>query len=138
MDGAHSHIATTGDVEMKTKRTTWRQAWAFAIAAVALGLAASARAQNAVEAVTGSIQGGTEVVRIDFTQPLAAVPAGFSIQAPARVALDVPGATNAVGRNTVEINQGNVRSVNIVQSGDRTRLVVNLKAPAGYHAQLQG
>jgi len=119
-------------------RATWRQAWAIVALMVASGLAFSARAQNAVEAVTGSIQGGTEVVRIDFAQPLAAVPAGFAIQAPARVALDIPGATNAMGRSTVEINQGNVRSVNVVQAGDRTRLVVNLKAPSGYRAQLQG
>ena len=119
-------------------RITWQRAWAFVAALAAMGLAFSAHAQNAVEAVTGSIQGGSEIVRIDFSQPLAAVPAGFSIQAPARVALDVPGATNAMGRNSIEINQGNVRSVNIVQSGDRTRLVVNLKVPAGYRAQLQG
>jgi type IV pilus assembly protein PilQ len=123
---------------MKNKRITWRQVWGFALAMAAMGLAFSARAQNTVEAITGSIQGGAEVVRVDFGQPLAAVPAGFSIQTPARVALDIPGVSNAMGRNSVEINQGNVRSVNVVQSGDRTRLVVNLKTPAGYHAQLQG
>jgi type IV pilus assembly protein PilQ len=123
---------------MNNKRITWRQAWAFMAAIAAAGLGFSAHAQNSVEAVTGSIQGGSEVIRIDFAQPLPAVPAGFSIQAPARVALDVPGVTNALGRNAVEINQGNVRSVNVVQAGDRTRLVVNLKAPAGYRAQLQG
>ncbi|MEJ6021856.1 type IV pilus secretin PilQ [Ramlibacter sp. PS4R-6] len=119
-------------------KTTWGKARAFALAFATAVLALPAYAQNAVEAVTGSIQGGVEVIRIDFTQPLAAVPAGFSIQAPARVALDVPGASNGLGRNTVEINQGNVRSVNVVQAGDRTRLVVNLKAPSGYRAQLQG
>jgi type IV pilus assembly protein PilQ len=123
---------------MNNNRIRWRQAWALVVAIAAAGLAFPARAQNSVEAVTGSIQGGSEVIRVDFTQPLAAVPAGFSIQAPARVALDVPGATNGMGRNMVEINQGNVRSVNVVQAGDRTRLVVNLKAPAGYRAQLQG
>jgi type IV pilus assembly protein PilQ len=123
---------------MKNNRISWRQAWALVVATVAAGLAFSAHAQNSIEAVTGTIQGGAEVIRVDFSQPLAAVPAGFSIQAPARVALDVPGATNGMGRNMVEINQGNVRSVNVVQSGDRTRLVVNLKAPAGYRAQLQG
>jgi type IV pilus assembly protein PilQ len=123
---------------MKNNGISWRQAWTFVVAMAAAGLAFSARAQNSVEAVTGSIQGGSEVVRIDFSQPLTAVPAGFSIQAPARVALDVPGATNGMGRNSVEINQGNVRSVNVVQAGDRTRLVVNLKAPASYRAQLQG
>jgi type IV pilus assembly protein PilQ len=123
---------------MNNKRITWRQVWGFALAMTATALAFSARAENSIEAVTGSIQGGSEVVRIDFSQPLAAVPPGFSIQTPARVALDISGVSNAMGRNAVEINQGNVRSVNVVQSGDRTRLVVNLKTPAGYHAQLQG
>ncbi len=119
---------------------SWLRAWAyFGVAVVASGLAFSARAQTtSIESVTGSIQGGSEVVRIDFSQPLTAVPPGFAIQAPARVALDVPGASNGLGRPTVEINQGNVRSVNVVQSGDRTRLVINLKTAANYRAQLQG
>jgi len=95
-------------------------------------------AQAVVESVTSSIQGGTDVIRIDFSQPLPAVPAGFAIQAPARIALDVAGATNGMGRSTIEINQGNVRSVNVVQSGERTRIVLNLKSPSSYRAQLQG
>jgi len=123
---------------MNYNRISWRQVCALGAALFAAGLAFSARAQNAVEAINGSIQSGVEVVRIDFAQPLPAVPTGFAIQAPARVALDVPGVTNGLGRNTVEINQGNVRSVNVVQAGERTRLVMNLKTPAGYKAQLQG
>ena len=116
----------------------WR--WARKLLAVcpALLLSMSALAQNAVQSVTGSIQGGAEVVRIDFAQPLTAVPAGFAIQAPARIALDFPGVTNAIGRSTVEINQGNLRSVNVVQAGERTRLVLNLKAAASYKAQIDG
>ncbi|HEX9720877.1 MAG TPA: type IV pilus secretin PilQ [Ramlibacter sp.] len=96
------------------------------------------RAQTVIESVSSSLQGGSEVVRIDFSQPLQAIPAGFAIQSPARIALDVPGATNGLGRSTVEINQGNLRSVNVVQAADRTRLVLNLKAAAAYKAQLQG
>src|SRR5262249_29697802 len=124
VDGARCHIATAGKVEMNCNRINWRRAWALGAALVATLVTFSARAQNAVEAVNGSVRAGVEVVRIAFAQPLAAVPAGFSIQAPARVALDVPGASNGLGKNTVEINQGNVRSVNIVQAGDRTRLVL--------------
>ena len=113
--------------------------WMLALLLCSLGLwmPALARAQ-VVESVTSQIQGGVEVVRIDFSQPLQAVPNGFAIQSPARVALDVPGATNGLGRNTVEINQGNIRSVNVVQAGERTRLVVNLKTAGAYGAQLQG
>jgi type IV pilus assembly protein PilQ len=125
---------------MKNKNNwiNWRAALALAGSVLAGTWCLPAAAQTVVESVTSSIQGGVEVVRIDFSQPLQAVPAGFAIQAPARVALDVPGATNGLGRSTVEINQGNVRSVNVVQAGERTRLVLNLKAPASYKAQLQG
>ena len=123
---------------MNKNPLTWRMAWAFAALLLTAGWSSALRAQTVVESVTSSIQGGVEVVRIDFSQPLAAVPAGFAIQAPARIALDVPGAVNGLGRSTVDINTGNVRSVNVVQSGDRTRLVLNLKSPAAYKAQLQG
>ena len=122
---------------MKNNMITWRGAGTFAFLFWVAGCL-SAYAQNVVEAVTSSMQGGVEVVRIDFSQPLQAVPAGFAIQAPARIALDVPGATNGLGRSTVEINQGNLRSVNVVQAGERTRLVLNLKSAASYKAQLQG
>jgi len=123
---------------MNKNQITWRRVWAFAALLLAAGWSSQLRAQTVVEAVSSSIQGGVEVVRIDFSQPLQAVPAGFAIQAPARIALDVPGATNGLGRSTVEINQGNLRSVNVVQATDRTRLVLNLKTAAAYKAQLQG
>jgi len=122
---------------MKKNLIMWRSAWAFACFALAACWSAGASAQTVVESVTSSIQGGVEVIRVDFSQPLAAVPAGFVIQAPARIALDIPGASNGLGRSTVDINQGNLRSVNVVQAGDRTRLVLNLKSPTAYHAQLQ-
>ncbi|MDM0114441.1 type IV pilus secretin PilQ [Variovorax sp. J22R133] len=104
----------------------------------ALGTAIAAHAQNAIEAVTSSMQSGSEVIRIDLTQPLAALPTGFVIQTPARIALDFPGVTNAIGRSTIDVNQGNLRSVNVVQAGDRTRLVMNLKEATNYKAELQG
>ncbi len=95
-------------------------------------------AGNAIQAVTASVQGGVEVIRIDLTEPLTAVPTGFSIQSPARIALDFPGINNAMGRSTVDINLGNLRSARVVQAGERTRVVLNLKASATYKAEIQG
>jgi len=95
-------------------------------------------AQNAIQSINSSQQAGAEVVRIELSQPLASVPNGFAVQTPPRVAVDLPGVTNALGKSTVDINQGNLRSINVAQSGDRTRLVMNLKQPANYQAQIQG
>jgi type IV pilus assembly protein PilQ len=95
-------------------------------------------AQGAIESVSGSLQGGNEVVRIDLSEALTALPTGFTIQSPARIALDFPGVANAMGRSTVEINQGNLRSVSVVQAGERTRVVLNLKQSAPYKAEILG
>ncbi len=111
------------------------------VASLSLSLSVLAQAPaagNAIQAVTASVQGGVEVVRIDLTEPLTAVPTGFSIQSPARIALDFPGINNAMGRSTVHINLGNLRSANVVQAGERTRVVLNLKASATYKAEIQG
>ncbi|MDP2418986.1 MAG: type IV pilus secretin PilQ [Hydrogenophaga sp.] len=97
-----------------------------------------AQAQNAIQSLTGGVQGGVEIIRIETSQPLSAVPTGFTIQAPARIALDFPGVVNNIGRNAVELNQGNLRSANVVQAGDRTRVVINLKQPAAYQAKVDG
>ena len=113
----------------------WKRVfWGFALALVSL----ASQAQTAIEAVSGSVQGGAEVIRIDLSQPLTAIPSGFTIQSPARIALDFPGISNGMGRSTVDINQGNLKSVSVVQAGDRTRVVLNLKQPTAYKAQLQG
>ena len=128
---------------MRTKAETltmlkWR---AVLMALVAFGagtLSASAMAQNTIQSVTSTQQAGTEVVRIELSEALTALPTGFSTQAPPRIAIDLPGVGNSMGRNVVEINQGNLRSVSVAQAGERTRLVLNLKQASGYRAQLQG
>nr|WP_241463986.1 type IV pilus secretin PilQ [Rhodoferax saidenbachensis] len=112
--------------------------WQQVIILGAVLLGGAVQAQTSIEAVTGSLQGGSEVIRIDLSQQLTALPTGFVIQAPARIALDFPGVANAMGRSTVEINQGNLKSVSVVQAGERTRVVLNLKQPAAYKAEIQG
>lgn len=114
--------------------------WCTRLAAFVLVLATplAAVAQNAIRSITTSQQAGAEVVRIELAQPLTALPNGFAVQTPPRIAIDLPGVGNALGRPSVEINQGNLRSVNVAQAGERTRLVLNLRAPSSYRAELQG
>jgi type IV pilus assembly protein PilQ len=95
-------------------------------------------AQTVLESVVGSVQNGVDVIRIDFAQPLAELPRGFAVQSPPRVALDFPDTVNGSGKNIFDINQGNLRSVNVVQAGDRSRVVLNLKQATSYSAEIQG
>ena len=93
------------------RRMLHKARWGIAVGGWLLG--SLAWAQSAIESVSGSIQGGTEVVRIELSEALAADPTGFAIQSPARIALDFPGTTNGTGKSVVELNQGNLRSINI-------------------------
>ncbi len=119
----------------------WRTrlaAFLLACAAPVLALAQAAGTGNTIQSITSTQQAGAEVVRIELSQPLTAVPNGFAVQTPPRVAIDLPGVGNATGKSVVDINQGNLRSVAIAQAGERTRLVLNLRQAASYRAELQG
>jgi len=122
--------------ENRTMRT-WT-AGAALVLALGLGFPMASWAEPRITSVTGSQQGGTDVVRVELSEALTAIPAGFAVQAPPRVAIDLPGVTNASGKSSIELNQGNVRSVSVASSGDRTRIVLNLKVPSSYHAEIQG
>ena len=107
--------------------------------AAGAGLAAAAHAQsNAIESVTSSQQGASTVLSVRMKSPPTAAPASFVVANPPRLALDFPDTGNAVGQNMVELGQGDARSANLVQSGDRTRLVVNLRRPVVQQTRVEG
>ena len=95
-------------------------------------------AQNAIENVSSFIQGGSEIVRIDLSAPLPALPAGFVVQSPPRIALDFPGVASKLPRNAIDFNRGNLRSAQVVQGGERSRVVISLKRATTYRASLDG
>ncbi len=115
----------------------WRSR-AFLAFAFLVGLPASVFAQISIQSITSTQQAGANVVRIEMSEALPAVPVGFTVQTPPRIAIDLPGVVNGLAKSNVEVNQGNLRSVSVAQGGERTRLVLNLKTAANYRAELQG
>jgi type IV pilus assembly protein PilQ len=124
-------------VQEKRIMSTWR-VWGAALVLAAATVPGAVWAQAVIRSISSTQQAGSEIVRVELSEPLAAVPAGFAIQTPPRIAIDLPGVGSALGRSTVEINQGNLRSANVAQASDRTRLVLNLRQAATYQARLDG
>ncbi|MBC7625341.1 MAG: type IV pilus secretin PilQ [Aeromicrobium sp.] len=114
----------------------------LAIALVgAVGHTTSARAQqsNSLESINASTQaGGKVMIRATFKSPLGAIPNGFTVTNPARIAIDLPNIVNGLGKSVVEVGQGDVRTINVVEAGNRTRLVINLTKTLTYSAALDG
>src|SRR5688572_30065757 len=112
---------------------------------VALGLAlwlagaASAAAQtNAIESVDVTQQGGKTVVRVTTRDPLKSVPPNFAVASPAPTASDFANTSTPLGPPSQVAAQGGLRSMNVVQGADRTRLVLNLRRPVPHESALDG
>ena len=124
-------------------RPRWR-AWGGAVALgaalVILGIGqALAQAANSIEGLTVSKgSSGRTVVRFTLKAPLANPPAGFAINNPPRIALDFPETGNGLGRSAQEVGDAALRSVNVVQAGNRTRVVFNLNKPQTFETQIEG
>ena len=100
---------------------------------------AQGTAKNAVESINfSSIQGGKVLVKIGLKEPLASTPQGFAVTNPPRIAIDLPDTINATGRSQFEAGEGDLRSVSVVQTANRTRLVMNLARNLSYTQSVDG
>ncbi|MBN8449660.1 MAG: type IV pilus secretin PilQ [Candidatus Accumulibacter sp.] len=103
---------------------------------------ASAQAQearpNSIESFNVVQQGSVLNVKLTFKEALQALPPAFSVAKPPRIAFDFPNTTNGLGKSSQTYNEGDLKSANIVQAEDRTRVVLNLNKPMTYDATIDG
>ena len=67
------------------------------------------------------------------TEPLA-----FTIDNPARIALDFPATNNALAQRFLNIGIGTTQSINTAEAKGRTRVVVNLNRMEDYNTKISG
>ncbi|WP_236209691.1 type IV pilus secretin PilQ [Pseudomonas tohonis] len=84
-----------------------------------------------------ALPGGKVELKLAFDEPVVA-PRGYTIEQPARIALDLPGVTNKLGSKNRELGVGNARSVTIVEAKDRTRMIINLATLVPYSTRVEG
>ncbi len=106
---------------------------------LALSTPSFAQGANSIEQVSVSrASSGRTVVRFQLKNPPANPPASFSIQSPPRIALDFFDTGNALGTTQRAIDEAALRSLNVIQAGNRTRVVFNLNKPQAYETQVEG
>ena len=106
--------------------------------ALVTGLAkAQGTKENTIETLSVVQQGGVVNVKIGFKEPLQAIPPNFSIANPARIVLDFSNMQNGLGKNNQSYNEGDLKSINIIQATERTRLVLNLNRAMSLEPRLE-
>ena len=95
-------------------------------------------AANSIDEMTVAARGGQLNVKLTFKEALQTPPAGFSVAQPARIAFDFPNTNNGLGKSAQAYNEGDLKSINIVQTEGSTRLVLNLSQAMSYESELDG
>jgi type IV pilus assembly protein PilQ len=116
-------------------RTVWQACASLCIASVCGIVHAQ---DNSIESISANQQGSNVIVKVAMKKPVQKPPIGFSITSPARIALDFADTGTSIKSPVQEIGFGDVRSLNIVQAGERSRLVFNMNRPLNYATAVDG
>ena len=110
----------------------------MSLAAVVALLSPLALAADLQKLDVASLPGDRVELKLTFDEPVSGSPKGYTIDEPARIALDLPGVQNKLGERNRELGLGNARSVTVVEANDRTRLIINLSNLAPYTTRAEG
>ena len=103
-----------------------------------LGLCAAVQATSLDGASFSALPGDGVQLKLDFSQPLQEEPVNFTIDNPARIAIDLPGVTLNMDEKSKSIGIGMAHSLAAVEAAGRTRVVINLVQPVSYDLDLEG
>jgi len=97
----------------------------------------SALAADIVALDVASLPGDKTEIKVSFNEPITA-PQSYTIDQPARIAIDLDGAKNRLGERNRDLGAGNARSITLVEAGNRTRMIVNLTNLVPYSTRVEG
>ena len=103
-----------------------------------MGLSASAGAVSLDDVSFSSLPGDRVQVRMQFSEALPEKPVNFTIDNPARIAIDLPGVGLNLEEKSQTIGIGMAHSLAAVEAAGRTRVVVNLVQPVSYDLEMDG
>jgi type IV pilus assembly protein PilQ len=95
-------------------------------------------AENSIKQVQVRRDGDQVLLKVQMAAPLKALPGNWSVVEPPRVVIDFPETDNKSGQSTQQVAEGDLKSINLVQSDKLTRLVLNLYRPTKFSTEIAG
>ncbi len=105
------------------------------VCALTVGFLSSLASAATLQDVSfSSLPGDRLEVTLQFDGP-PPEPTGYTIERPARIAVDLKDTTSALGARSLPLGSGNAQSMTVVETNDRTRLIFNLIELVPYTTQ---
>ncbi|HEY5758892.1 MAG TPA: type IV pilus secretin PilQ [Steroidobacter sp.] len=102
------------------------------------GQAALAQSTNRLESIEAQATAGNKVELTLRLSDNAPTPLTFTVDNPARIALDLPATSVAMTSRRVDVKQGVLDTVNVAEANGRTRVVLNVDSLVPYETRVQG
>jgi len=103
-----------------------------------MSLQAFAQGANRLEGITFTTGAGNKVELTLRLSDSAPTPLTFTVDNPARIALDLPDTSVAMASRRVDVKQGVVDTVNVAEANGRTRVVLNVDNLVPYETRVSG
>ena len=87
---------------------------------------------------TSSLPGERVQAKLIFSEALPNEPLSFSVDNPARVVIDLPNTSLNLNKKSQTIGIGMANSLNAVEAGGRSRVVINLTRSVSYSVDTSG
>ena len=111
----------------------------YVIGALLLSVSAASARSAILENIAFTSQPGSQLaITLTFDQAFAEAVDSYAIDEPARVVLDLPGTRSALAEKRFMLSQANATSVLVLESEDRTRVIVNLIELVPFHSAISG
>jgi|TARA_X000000950_G_scaffold163710_1_gene200138 type IV pilus assembly protein PilQ len=100
---------------------------------------AAAATPGVIEDIAFTAQPGAQLeVRLTFSQPPSANIESYTIEEPARIVLDFPDTRSGLEQKRFSLSQANATSVMVLESDDRTRMIINLVDLVPFESSVSG
>ena len=103
-----------------------------------VALQALAQGANRLEGITFTTGAGNKVELTLRLSDNAPTPLTFTVDNPARIALDLPDTSVSMASRRVDVKQGVVDTVNVAEANGRTRVVLNVDNLVPYETRVSG
>ena len=127
----------TTRLSQKGARTVVRAAGLLLVAGIAFAGQLQAAGNSLLDISHVTLPDSKQQVALTMSGP-AVDAKSFTIDNPARIALDLPDTTNALDEKRIAISAGLLQNITTVEAGGRTRVVFNLQTLTPYTTSVRG
>jgi len=136
------HESSFSKLAARLHKNSWRGflalAGAMLISSFVSVQAADSTTSNTLKSIeSAGLPGNKTQITLTLSEA-APAPLSFTIDNPARIALDLPATSNELGKRSQDIGIGMVESLTTVEAQGRTRVIVNLVDMVPYEAHADG